>query len=329
MRDESDRERQVSLLLGRSSSWLAAAMDAWAAEEQDKVTALAPLAVELAVKALLLRINPALLAPLERQHEASLINLSTAVDLVDPKLRTVGLSEAMSRAIAAAGEEPRVAKGRRDRIVACRNGSMHLGGVSPSLGRHVLTDCIAVLAWVLERLQSSPQEFFGDNLDDSLALVRAGQSEIEQTVLARISKHRRFYETFLSGVAEDAVEAIIENLEEGVLTAHLPVDENNPDVVAAHAACPSCKRLGAIYGLVEVDGDAEAEWDDGQIVFHGRWIITLTPETFACDVCRLRLWGAQDLEAAGLPHRPYEPMLKDLGEFDPAAYAGYGGYDGY
>lgn len=54
---------------------------------------------------------------------------------------------------------------------------------------------------------------------------------------------------------------------------------------------------------------------------------SLTPQSFACDVCRLRLWGVQELEAAGLRHAAYEPSSKDMGDFDPAAFAGYVGYD--
>lgn len=320
----------AAALLSRASGWLGAAMDAWARDEQDKVVALAPLAVELATKALLLNANPALLVPLDRQHEASLINLTTEVNLTDTKLRTIGLAEAMKRAGAITTIGLPLSQSRQTRLVACRNGSVHVGVVSRGSGRHVLTDSISVLAWVLHILEQPEDVFFASNLDDCRALMQQDRSEAEQAALALLSRHRRLYRQFMAGLNDEAATAVLTALEEGVLTSHIPMGEEAPDVIASRVACPACKRAAAIYGPVEVDGDADPEWEDGQITYYGRWVVTLTPEMFVCDVCRLRLWGAKDLELVGLPSQPFEPAAADLGDFDPAEYYGVGyGYDDF
>lgn len=92
--------------LGRAGAWLSDAMDAWSDEATDKVAALAPLAVELAAKAMLWQVNPTLLVPLDRQYEASLVQLATDPRLSGENVRTVGLAEALRPAVSVASNEP-------------------------------------------------------------------------------------------------------------------------------------------------------------------------------------------------------------------------------
>lgn len=185
---------EAQLLLDRSRTWLSDAMDAWSDGETAKVVALAPLAVELAAKAMLWQTNPTLLVPLDRQHEHSLIELATNPNLSTEKLRTVGLGEALNRAVAIASKEPKVDQRRRQRIVNCRNGALHVGTADVDLSRHVLTDCIGLLAWSLNHLELSEPDFFGSHLDDCRALQDQSRTEIQRAVQAKLSNHRKRYE---------------------------------------------------------------------------------------------------------------------------------------
>lgn len=309
-------------LLERSGTWVAAAMEAWANDQTDKVTALAPLAVELALKALLWHVNPTLLVPLEKQQERSLIALATAPRITDQGLRTIGLTEAISRSIAVVGSEPQVIKGRRDRLVACRNGSVHLGGVTAEASRHVLTDAILILAWALDALNVPQHSFFGANFKDCSELLRKGRSEIEQGVMAKLSRHRRNYEARVADLPQSAAHNLIAALEASAMVDHYPVDEAAPDLLAARQQCPACKHHGALYGLFTVEPDVDAEYEDGEISYYSGWAVELTPEMFICDVCRLNLWGPPELQLAGLPFDTFVPDEADLGDFDVNEYVG-------
>lgn len=316
---------QGASLVDSARRWMDDAMSAWAEQDHAKTIALAPLALEHLSKAVLWEENPVLLVPLDNKSEPSLLLLAADDARLDsPKLRTVGLAEALSRASQVVQAEPPVPPVRRNRIVACRNGAMHVGSVGAETGRHVLADCIALIAWLLNALNLSEREFFESNHDDARAILTARQSEIHQAVAAKLSKHRRQFETLMDAIDESVWAATLAGLESSAMTDYW-LDEHDPDVIPARHQCPACQKAGAIYGYVEVDGDADIESKHGETITYGYWVVRLSPEFFVCNVCRLRLRGTQELEAAGLPINAYEPDSADLGDFDPGDYYAYDG----
>ena len=299
-------------LLTRASGWFGDAMNAWSNGEHEKVAGLAPLAVELTLKAYLWQVSPPLLTQLDQRQEHSLIALSTGAKLHDPKLRTIGLSESLRRAVTVAGSEPKVSKAQRERLVASRNGSMHLGGVTQEISRHVLTDCIRVIAWIHALLGRPDIEFFGSHLADCRALLEQGRSEVAQIVLARLAKHRKRYEDLVAGLHEEVLDSTICGLEGTSMKEHWPTDERSPEVIPARHGCPACKRTGAVYGPYELEVEGEGEFEDGSYSYHAFTIVRLFPEWFICNVCGLRLSGPLELEAAGVAHGAYDPESDDL-----------------
>lgn len=319
--EKSPLATETQLLLDRSSAWLADAMDAWSDGVTDKIVALAPLAVELAAKAMLWQANPTLLVPLDRQHEASLIELATNPQISSEKLRTVGLAEALNRAIAVVSKEPKVDKRRRKRIAACRNGAVHMGTADAELSRHVLTDCIGLLVWSLDHLGVPEAAFFGGHLGDCQVLLDQGRTEMQRAVLAKLAKNRKRYERLVQTLDKEVAAGTFEALELSAMTEFIQPEQQMQEVIPARHECPACKRNGAVYGVVSVDGDADAEYEDGEIVYYGYWVVTLAPEFFICKVCGLHLWGPQEMVPAELPSEPYQLEQEDLGDFDPGQHA--------
>jgi hypothetical protein len=52
------------------------------------------------------------------------------------------------------------------------------------------------------------------------------------------------------------------------------------------------------------------------------WTVSLYPQTFACNVCRLVLHGPDELRECGLPSARFDVVASDLGEdFNPDDFA--------
>jgi hypothetical protein len=81
-------------------------------------------------------------------------------------------------------------------------------------------------------------------------------------------------------------------------------ERDKPDPV--FVTCPVCESPARGVGALTEEGDAEAEDDHGDIIWH--WIpdLTIWIEQFACGVCGLRLDAAQ-LERAGVPRSVSHP----------------------
>ncbi len=73
LHDEALRLVGSDQLVRSAAKWIREAMDAWTEDDHQKVAMLAPLAVEHLGKAVLWKKHPALLVPLEKGAEASLI----------------------------------------------------------------------------------------------------------------------------------------------------------------------------------------------------------------------------------------------------------------
>lgn len=176
-----------------------------------------------------------------------------------------------------------------------------------NVSRHVLTDCIRLLAWILDHLGAAEQDFFGSHMNDCRALLDQSRTETQRAVLARLSKHRKRYERLMQSLDDEVAAATVEALERAAMASG-PIGEDIPDFIPAQHECPACKRTGAVYGIASVEADADAEYEDGgEIVYYGYWVVTLEPEFFVCKVCGLRLWGSQELHPAGLPSGAYQP----------------------
>lgn len=315
---EDDRALEEELIAS-SSKWAGDAMKAWAEDDYAKVAVLAPLAVEHLGKAVLWKINPVLVVPLSQEAEYSLLSLATKPDLADPRLRTIGLAVLLRRLEQVMGVIP-LDKKKRDRMVEIRNGAVHVG--SPTYSRYVLLDSLALIKSLLERLDEDPKTFYGDHYWSARELLEQQRTEVGHKVAAKLARARLHLNDLEERLGETAFREITDRLEEQAEL--LDPEDFGMSLRAIDRTCPECGSRGRLFGRISADG--EPDWDveplgGGQYATYVAgfdWKITLYPQVFACNVCRLTLSGTEELAEARLSTAAEEVQPEDLGEdFDP------------
>jgi hypothetical protein len=303
-----------------AKKWLADAMKAWTEGDFAKVAVLAPLAVEHLGKALLWRTNPVLVVPLTQDAEHSLMSLATKPDLADPRVRTVSLSVLLRRLEQIMGSLP-IDRKRCTRMVEIRNGAIHAG--SPSSSLYVLIDCLVLIKSLLERLAEDQNTFFGEHHLNVKELLEKKRTEVGHTVAAKRARARLHLAELEERVGETAFREVTDLLE-GQAELIDP-DDFGINLYAIKRTCPECGSEGRLLG--RLDAEAEPDWDveplgggEYQAFLAGfEWTLTLYPQVFTCNVCRLTLADQEELREAHLPIVPEEVQMEDLGEdFDPA-----------
>lgn len=310
-------------LVDSAARWMDDALKAWTVDDYARVAVLAPLAVEHLGKAVLWRQSPALVVPLAAEAEASLLILTTKPDLGNPKLRTVGLATLLTRLEQLLGGLPIDAK-RRQRMVAIRNGAMHVG--FPVQSRHVLIDALAVCGALLERLGEDSRAFYGDYYSSARGLLDAQRSEVGHRVAANLARARSHLKDLKERLGEPMFEETTDRLQELAAVA-LDPNDYGADFWGVDADCPVCGSKGRLFGRVDVEPDVDfdveplggGEYETVPVV---GWAVVLFPQAFACHVCRLTLHGPEELGECGLPASVHDVEPTDLGEdFDPALFA--------
>lgn len=306
-------------LIDSAQQWTHDALEGWNDDNHMRV-ALAPMAVELLGKAVLWSKNPVLLVP--ENNESALLKLASDQPDVRVKgLRTVGLKAVLRRVGEATGALS-VPPARLDRIADVRNGAVHVG--SGEEARLVLIDCLTIIGEFLLRLELDQGDFYGANADLVATLLDKQKSEIARRVsLKKVRARQR-----LTRYEEEHGLAAFERWKQGLEDerwasfAFRPYGEN-----AAQIDCPECGSLGLVVG--ELDGSIEQDWDVERDA-DGGWVgvpspyvqMTLRPDSFVCNVCRLDLGDVEELAEAGMPVAQYDVEPENLHpDFDSYEFA--------
>ena len=263
--------------------------------------------------------------PLEPQREAALVALATDPNLDSPSLRTVGLKVALGRLTRVLGDLPVPGK-RQDRLVDCRNGSLHVGTLPNSgehsaevVARHVLADSLTLCNFLLPHLQLDPSEFYGEKLVLVSGLLQKERSELEHRVTRRLAQARERLDRWREHVDdEDLWERTAADLEAAAAAA-LPPEDFGLEMGGIDQECPVCGLKGRLLGRVDVDGDVDVEYEDGGYTYHGYWRLTFYPRQFACNVCKVVFVDPQELSAAHVPAHEREVTEAELGDDFSAA----------
>lgn len=318
--DADARSRGEDKLVAGATNRMREALSAWLKEDFDRAAASAPLALELLGKATLWHANPALLVPLEPSQEAALVALATDPSLDSPSLRTIGLKVALSRLTRVLGDLP-VSGKRQQRLVDCRNGSLHVGTLPGSgehnvevVARQVLSDAFTLCGFMLGRLQIALADFYGDHLELVRGLLEKERSGLEHRIARRLAQARHTMERWREHVDDDAVwERSVGELE-GAAASTYPPEDFGYEMGAIDHMCPACGSDGRLLGRVDVEGDAEVQYGADGPEYYGYWRLTIYPRVFACNVCKLMLTGPQELSAAGVSAHEREVREDDLGD---------------
>lgn len=322
MEHEDDLERDTppahedwdAPLVLSAQQWLADAMGAWATGDYGKVSAAAPIAAEHLLKAALWFRNPVLLAPLDRNQEKSFLMLATdkTPDLSAPGLRTIGLTDAMSRASTVFGEALPLAGTRQKRLAESRGGALHVGSADAKEARRILADVVTLFQWLSKPLGISTGVLFGVNSDTAQSLTNQRKTDKQHEVERRkAAAHRTFnllYQNVGPALFEEAVAERESETENAIASwlrhpstawlPYLPWKDTR--------TCPVCSKDGAMVGQLEVDTDVETEHDrDGGTTATAIHSFYLIPQYFFCNVCRLALLDPEELAYCDLPDGRY------------------------
>lgn len=306
--EEAFRLRDVQQLIRSAGVWMQEAMNAWSDDDYAKVAVLAPLAVEHLGKAVLWHKNPVLVVPLTPESEASLVKLATSPSLADPKLRTVGLKMLLTRVEAVTGSLP-ISLSRRTRMVEIRNGAMHIASTETS--RHVLIDSLTVCNAFLAELKTDPEVFYGDHKENVKDLVEQGRSEVEHRVTALRARARKDLKLLRDRLGDELFEDM-------VLQLQVSAEDLDLGEPAIAWPCPECANDGRLAGPISLTNHFFGpDPDDPADTGFTEWFATMSPSVFLCPVCRLKLTGLQEIQAAGLPQNPDFDLYELDPDFDP------------
>jgi hypothetical protein len=285
---------------------------------------LAPIALEHLGKAALWNRNPALLVPLSSNNEESPRILTAQPDLTNPRLKTVGLGVVLQRLERCIDPFPLSSDSVRI-IGDTRNGSVHarLKGKSRQLLRDILSLCDALI----EDIGTDSRSFYGDQEENVRGLLNEQRSEVEAAVAAKMARARNHLLVLEGKLGHDLFDDTAATLEADAPFAIDPGDWSSfRDSIAVNKGCPQCGRNGRLIG--RLDADPEVDWDVEKIgdtyetyVSGTYWLLSFTPQSFQCNVCKLGLNGHDELAAARLPSGQYDIDTTELDDdFDVDEY---------
>lgn len=285
------------------------ALDAWTDEDHAKVAIMAPVAVEQLGKATLWRTNPVLLVQLRDSSEATLFRLATAPDLAAAGVKTISLSQTLTRLVRLLGELP-IPEKHQHRIADVRNGAVHVGAGQEA--RFVLLDSLAVIDVLLPRLGIDRASFYGVHTATVDALLDQRRDEIAHEVTRLMARARAWLARQVEVRGRKAFNALAEERESAAFV-FLPGDRE-----AVEVECPVCGRRGKLSGAFTASGEVDVDVEpigggEYETVAMPYWQLTLSPDSFSCAVCPLELESPQELAAAGLPSEALDVEADQLG----------------
>lgn len=322
----AENDPNLLVLISSASRWIRQALIAWADDDFAAVAMLAPIAAEHLAKAALWRRNPVLLVPLSSNAEESLHVLASKPDLANAKLKTVGLAVAIQRAERFLDPFPLSNESRRN-LVDVRNGSIHVGVSGTS--RHLLHDTLSLCNALLLDLEVDAREFYGDQETNVRGLLDARRTEVELVVSAKTARARNHLAMLEEKLGTEVFQQTSAALEAEAPFAIDPGDFSSfGDTIAVGRDCPVCGSVGRLIGRLDVD--PQVDWDvepmgDGHYesyVAGSYWDLSLSPQKFVCNVCKLALDGPDELASTGLTSARYNLEPNDLDEdFDVDEFA--------
>lgn len=318
--DGDARTRGTRNLVAAGTNRVGEALSAWIADDFDGAASSAPMAVELIAKAVLWSKNPALLVPLDSKQEAALVTLATDPSLDSPTLRTIGLRVALGRLTRVLGDLP-VPATRQNRLVDCRNGSLHVGTLPRSgehsaevVARQVLADSLTLCDFLLEQLDVDTADFYGDFGDLVTGLLEEKRTELQHRVARRLTKASERLEQMRAHFEDEELWEGSALTLEAAATAAFPPDDFGLEMGGVDQECPTCGYRGRLLGRIGVESDVDVDGGPDGPTYTAYWVLTLYPRSFACNVCKLGLTGPEELEAASLSSAEREVSEEELGD---------------
>lgn len=252
------------------------------------------IAVEHLAKGYLVKWSPTLIAETSRHLGRDLMMLAGALPFDGRTLRTVGLSEAISRVIYLDADFAVAAAGL-GAVTEGRSAALHLGAGHP--GRSEVVSALRALAWLVDSIdRADPDSMFGGYVAAVASLLAERDSEVRERVALRIGHAREAWQRKYWGLSDDEMTVRL-----GMFDAAADLD---PDDGTQPYGCPACGRHGALRGEPDLDAEVDVALDDdgeAHVVSEVYRLELRRLRDFACYGCGLRLSGAAELAASGMP----------------------------
>ncbi|MEN5073119.1 hypothetical protein ABE437_04825 [Isoptericola cucumis] len=258
-------------------------------------------AVELLTKKLLAQRDMRLLA--RAAHEHLLDAVSGGPVRAEHLKTTLDAKVAVSLAAQAEAGIAVREKGARD-VLLVRNAAVHLAAAPPeSQVQIVVAEMVATVEAVLAVEAVSSSEFWGEQHDAAMKIVRRYAASVAVGARTAVNKARQVYRQTISGIPADSQESVVEVLQSRALVlTHRFADE------MAGIVCPACGHEASAFYDFEVD----VEDDHGEPIYHSGFLLA----GLACPVCGLHLDG-EEAEALDLDDLPSGAEIADaVGERD-------------
>ena len=240
--------------------------------------------LEHLAKACLAKRSPALLT--ELRNESSFASLLRLLDIeAGPpprQLRTVGLRDALVRVKVFVVS--RASEVDLRTLVDLRDGVVH-AAQDGEVEDRLLVAFVQHADALLEDLGRDRAEFWAPQLAVVDALLMEAADKVERRVRVSIAAARANYEQRWGRIDPEIVSAL----------KRLARADPGPDGMLH--ACPVCGATGIADGM-EVDCENESDERRGHGAPVGK--VWFWPALFACDICGLELFGAEEMDAAGL-----------------------------
>jgi hypothetical protein len=183
-----------------------------------------------------------------------------------------------------------------------RNSAIHLGEIVQNERKEIFHTFLASTSLMVDEMGISRKDFFGEY--EGLVATHLDQSaaEVNLVVAEKIARAQTYFQNSYGALEPAHAEAIFKFVE----SAYDPA-KYEQDLIL----CPACEHLGLVSGSFDVEW--EADFDDDGLPVGAYPVVTLTPSTYNCNLCRLSLDDSNELKTAGLP-MPLE--IKDVNASD-------------
>lgn len=297
-------DQSANALFQESAAAGQRALRSYLDKSQDQFFLQAAVSLELAGKAVLASMHPALL--IDKDFDSLLHVCGSGKHAKTPpwRLRTIGAQEVLKRCVQI---EPKLNSFLKELslLAELRNGIIHLGLIPQADARKILIAYAKAIEILLEIGGLDLAKFFQDfasvvqvHLDESVA-------EVNKIVTEKVVKARKDFETRYASFSETERKAVF---------ASLATTQALPQYEVGLIDCPVCKQQGFLSGQYDVEWDVD--YDNEGHPERANPIVTLIGDSFFCPVCGLELQDFTELDAAGVDN------AIDIDDVDPSDFYG-------
>ncbi|MEU6651266.1 hypothetical protein ABZ904_17935 [Streptomyces sp. NPDC046900] len=251
--------------------------------DYDEFALHAGVAVERLAKAALVRMSPAYLVEMRNNNTDMLLHFGGALELPSDKVRTIGAKDALARLRKL---QILPADSQLDTLIDMRNGVAHASGGAGA--KFLIATFGRAVEQILEHLDESSERFWGEWIPAVRMGLNERESEVSREVHLRIRQARHRFDERFVGLPEGARDLVVGAPQRGqgmqIGPMALP-DGGEITIMVASVKCPACGGLGSVMLSPATQSDTG---------------VTLVPDAYRCDICRLELDSAEEIRASGI-----------------------------